>query len=159
MITPAPWIWNADDSGSLTLGTQLPDGTVDLANIVLAAWKCKACQKTDGFRCMWPSLEDADWIIKARMAYDIQMRLSWGVGCCPQSGWHVKLPEFMYPLDSCYYPLANLRRDNPVDVIVDGYEIYRTTVKGQCESCGEDIHLEDLSELCEECAREQVIDN
>lgn len=63
--TPVPWVWEADDASMLTLGGAGSDGGVDQEKFVLAAARCRACQKRDDARCFWPSKENGDYLLAA----------------------------------------------------------------------------------------------
>jgi hypothetical protein len=53
--TPGPWCWEAEDAGSLLLGTCDGRNGVDLRATVLSASRCKECQKREEALCMWPN--------------------------------------------------------------------------------------------------------
>lgn len=88
-LAPAPWRWEADGA-CLLLGTAAPhDLGVDLEHTVLAALRCESCRKT-GNLCLWPDKAHADFILLARMAFDVMVRRGWTPMRLPSGGWIVR---------------------------------------------------------------------
>lgn len=72
-LMPAPWGWEADGD-MLMLGTVLPDGNgIDLEKNVMVSHRCKSCQAV-GATCMWPDRDHAEFILRARDAWDELMK-------------------------------------------------------------------------------------